>query len=122
MVQQRARGRGQVAEFPMPIHLWDPYADNVTTGPGGCPGIHVSEWIADTEMLTAEQVGAASLIVLETWKRRAPYAVDNEELLNLLKVRAHRWKKRILPGILHLFDTSGGTLVPLPKYIDGKLY
>ena len=72
--------------------------------------IWINDYIAATYHLDIESHGAFFSILIHTWKRCGkPFAVDGEELRQVLRINREKQWQRIKKKISHLFDTSQGT-------------
>ena len=72
--------------------------------------IWINDYIAATYHLDIESHGAFFSILIHTWKRCSkPFAVDGEELRQVLRINREKQWQRIKKKIWHLFDTSQGT-------------
>ena len=72
--------------------------------------VWINDYIAATYHLDIESHGAFFSILIHTWKRCGkPFAVDGEELRQVLRINREKQWQRIKKKISHLFDTSQGT-------------
>ncbi len=72
--------------------------------------VWINDYIAANYHLDIESHGAFFGILIHTWKRCGkPFAVDGEELRQVLRINREKQWQRIKRKISHLFDTSQGT-------------
>lgn len=64
---------------------------------------YVADYLRDTTMLTTEQHGAYTLLLMTYWTGQGPLPDDDRQLSAITKTELRRWKKVIRPALSKFF-------------------
>ncbi len=66
--------------------------------------------LADTQHLSAEEIGAYMFLLLSTWRNNGkPLPDENKRLSRICRVTQRRWQDKLRPVLSEFFDLTDGT-------------
>lgn len=80
--------------------------------------LYIGDYLADTQLLNAEQHGAYLLIIMAYWKNGGPIPSDESILCTITRMPSKQWRKSRGP-VLAFFREVDGKLVS--KRVDAEL-